>query len=360
MTGKNDRESGGAAGAPSGDVPPAARTEPTIARGADTAIGTCLGVTAADRVVVFGDEPTRGIARALARAAQDRGAAVEVVWLEEVGERPLSEVPEALFGRLRSFAPTVSVFAAQGMPGEIRFRIPLGRMLNQELRTRHGHMIGISERLMLTGMQVDYQRVAKVTRTVFERVRTAHTIRVSNADGTDLVATFAANGPTWVPWTGIYHQQGDWGNLPEGETFTCPASVDGIVTVRLIGDHFSKAYGLLDDPMRIELDGGRIAEVTHPDRTLREAFLGHLRAAANGTRVGEFAIGTNVGLGAVTGNLLQDEKLPGVHMAFGDPYGHLTGADWSSDVHVDVIPFDVDVEVDGDVLMRAGRFVDVL
>ncbi len=27
----------------------------------------------------------------------------------------------------------------------------------------------------------------------------------------------------------------------------------------------------------------------------------------------------------VVGNILQDEKIPGVHMAFGDPYGRHTG-----------------------------------
>ena len=30
------------------------------------------------------------------------------------------------------------------------------------------------------------------------------------------------------------------------------------------------------------------------------------------------------------GVLLQDEKIPGVHLAFGDPYGSQTGADWKS------------------------------
>jgi aminopeptidase len=73
--------------------------------------------------------------------------------------------------------------------------------------------------------------------------------------------------------------------------------------------------------------------------------------------VGEFAIGTNVGLTEPTGNLLQDEKMPGLHVAFGDPYGHFTGADWSSDIHVDVIPFAVDVDVDGEALVRDGAFV---
>jgi aminopeptidase len=53
--------------------------------------------------------------------------------------------------------------------------------------------------------------------------------------------------------------------------------------------------------------------------------------------VGEFAIGTNIGVRDVIGNILQDEKIPGVHIAFGNPYGAHTGADWYSATHIDVV-----------------------
>ena len=48
----------------------------------------------------------------------------------------------------------------------------------------------------------------------------------------------------------------------------------------------------------------------------------------NSDRVGEFAIGTNIAIRDVIGNILQDEKIPGVHIAFGNPYAVHTGADW--------------------------------
>jgi len=329
----------------------------TIARGAENAVATCLAVRPDDRVVVFTDAATNAIGSALAQAATARGADVTTIVLEDLGTRPLDGVPAGLLERLDALAPTVSVFAAQGQAGEIRFRIPLGRHLQGSLRTRHGHMIGIDPTLMATGMQVDYRRVAAATMAVYQRVRDARTITARNADGTDLTAHFDPAHAAWVPWTGLLHEQGDWGNLPEGETFTCPVRVDGTLTARLIGDHFSKTHGLLDVPLRITLVDGLATAVEHPDAGLRDAFWSHLTRAVNGTRVGEFAIGTNVGLSAPTGNLLQDEKLPGLHVAFGDPYGHLTGAAWQSDVHVDVIPFDIDLDVDGESLLRAGAFV---
>ena len=50
------------------------------------------------------------------------------------------------------------------------------------------------------------------------------------------------------------------------------------------------------------------------------------------------------------GILLQDEKFPGVHLAFGDPYGSQTHADWKSRTHVDVLTRDCNVWIDD----RAG------
>jgi aminopeptidase len=73
--------------------------------------------------------------------------------------------------------------------------------------------------------------------------------------------------------------------------------------------------------------------------------------------VGEFAIGTNIGLKDVIGNILQDEKLPGVHIAFGDPYGAHTGAQWKSSTHIDVVGRKFDIWADDRQIMSAGEFL---
>ena len=80
----------------------------------------------------------------------------------------------------------------------------------------------------------------------------------------------------------------------------------------------------------------------------------HLLKGAGG--VGEFAIGTNIAVTELSGNLLQDEKIPGIHVAFGNPIGYETGADWTSDVHVDVVPTGCNITVDGKIIMGNGIF----
>ncbi len=73
--------------------------------------------------------------------------------------------------------------------------------------------------------------------------------------------------------------------------------------------------------------------------------------------MGEFAIGTNIGLHSVIGNILQDEKLPGIHMAFGNPYGAHTGAQWYSATHIDVVGRNFDIWADDQKIMNNGKFL---
>ena len=77
--------------------------------------------------------------------------------------------------------------------------------------------------------------------------------------------------------------------------------------------------------------------------------------------MGEFAIGTNLGVTRVIGNILQDEKFPGIHIAFGNPYGEHTGAPWFSSTHIDVVGLGFNIWLESDQgeeqIMRDGRFL---
>jgi leucyl aminopeptidase (aminopeptidase T) len=325
--------------------------------GARVAVETCLNITAADRVIVFTDAPTIAIGEALADAAVARGAQVALKTLEAIGERPLLAVPDALWAFLDDYRPTATFYAASGQKGEIRFRIPLIETLRETYNVRHGHMIGVTPEIMATGMRADYHAVAKRTHEVYEIVRHAQQIRVTNPTGTDLTGTFDHNTLRWVIWDGLYHQQGRWGNLPEGETFTTPVNVEGVITASIMGDFFSKKYGLLAEPIRLEIKDCHLVACSHPDKAMQTEFWDYLDSVENGRRIGEFAVGTNEYLGRLIGNLLQDEKFPGVHVAFGNPYAAYTGAAYDSPVHVDVVMESTSVWVDGQQLMDAGRFV---
>jgi leucyl aminopeptidase (aminopeptidase T) len=78
---------------------------------------------------------------------------------------------------------------------------------------------------------------------------------------------------------------------------------------------------LLSPPVRLVVKGGRLVSVETPDSQLSADIGEYMAQHPNSNRTGEFAIGTNVGLSRIVGNFLQDEKFPGVHIAFGNPYG---------------------------------------
>ena len=215
--------------------------------GARNAVETCLAVQSTDRVCVITDEETQAIGHALADASRRAGAAVDTLLLESFGQRPLTSLPDTLRSAIERVDPTCSFYAAAAKKGEISFRIQLLPWLVHTLGVRHGHMPGITPALMTEGMLADYDEVSRVTSQVAEIVRPARQIQVRSAKGSDIVAQFSPE-LRWVPCPGLYRRQGTWGNLPEGEVFTSPARVDGVLTVDELGDYFSEQYGVLSEP----------------------------------------------------------------------------------------------------------------
>ena len=124
-----------------------------------------------------------------------------------------------------------------------------------------------------------------------------------------------------------------------------------------MGDWFTTKYGLLAKPVVMRVKGNRLISFETEDPELRADIEGYMSQHPDSNRVGEFAIGTNVGLTRIVGNFLQDEKFPGVHIAFGDPYAFETGADWECPTHVDVLASHATVTVDGRKIMEDGRFI---
>ena len=327
-----------------------------LAAGARNAVRVCLNIRPGDRVFIVRDRPRMEIAQAIEEEAAATGAEVLAWTMEDHLQRPATSFPRELADEILRYRPTASFYVGTGLPGELGFRIPMLNLLADDLRCRHGHMIGIDDELMADGMAVDYDEVYRMTHKVYDIARNASSIAVHTALGTDLVATFSPS-LHWIPSDGRYWEQGRWGNLPEGETFTCPHSVDGVLAAEELGDWFTPRYGLISPPLRIVIKGGRVASVETPNEQLGAEFRAYLAQHPCSSRVGEFAIGTNIGLSRIVGNFLQDEKFPGVHIAFGDPYAFETKADWECPSHVDALASHATVTVDGRKIMENGKFL---
>ncbi|MCK5310308.1 MAG: aminopeptidase, partial [Thermoplasmata archaeon] len=86
-------------------------------------------------------------------------------------------------------------------------------------------------------------------------------------------------------------------------------------------------------------------------------FLSYVESDSNANRIGEIGLGTNIFLKEIIRNILQDEKFPTVHVAFGDPYHEKTGATWVSDYHIDLLMRRCSVWIDGKQIMEDGQYI---
>jgi leucyl aminopeptidase (aminopeptidase T) len=125
-----------------------------------------------------------------------------------------------------------------------------------------------------------------------------------------------------------------------------------------VGDYLCEKYGDLGGtPLTIRVEDSRLREAHCENHDLESEFWQYCHTDEFSDRVGEFAIGTNIGVHGVIGNILQDEKIPGIHIAFGNPYGAHTGADWYSSTHIDVVGREFDIWIDGRQIMRGGAIL---
>ena len=322
--------------------------------GARNAVRVCLGLRPDERVTVITDEACRPIADALVREIDDIGSPRAVFVLEEHAPRPLTALPAEIAADMEQ--SPVSIFVARAQANELGSRMQMTDIVNRR-HMRHAHMVNITEQIMCDGMRADFHLVDRLSANVMEIVKGARTIRATTAAGTDITARFDP-ALRWIKTSGLISPE-KWGNLPGGECFTAPADVSGTFVIDgVVGDWLCDRYGLLDrTPLTIQIDKGRLVDAWSENAALRDDFWAYTHTDENSDRVGEFAIGTNIALAALIGNILQDEKFPGVHIAFGNPYGAHTGATWWSSTHIDVVGTGFDIVVDDRPIMREGRFL---
>ena len=327
--------------------------------GARNAVTTCLRISPQEKVTLIADETTLQIAAALAAELAKLGCSWNAFVLEEVGERPLKGMPQVVLDDMET--SQVSIFAVQVQPNELRSRMDMTDVVNRR-HMRHAHMVNITSDVMLQGMRADFNAVDRLSQVVLDKVRAASYVRATTPAGTDIHVQLNPQYK-WFKTSGIISPE-KWGNLPGGECFTAPGEVNGTFVVDgVVGDFLCARYGILQaTPLTLKIEANRLVSASSENRDLEQEFWAYTHTDENSDRVGEFAIGTNIGVSHVIGNILQDEKFPGIHIAFGDPYGNHTGAAWKSTTHIDVVGLRFNIWLGDSIgheeqVMSDGRFL---
>ena len=330
---------------------------PEYSAGARNAVTTCLHIGPAEKVTLITDEACMQIAASIVAELDRVGCTWNAFVLEALAPRPIAAMPALVLDDMES--SHASIFAVEAQPNETHSRMQMTDVVNRR-RMRHAHMVDITGEIMTQGMRADFNEIDRLSQAVLERVRAATYLRATTPAGTDIHAQLTP-AHRWFKTSGIMGP-GRWGNLPGGECFTAPGEVNGVFVVDgVAGDFLCKRYGVLrGTPLTIDIEGNRVARVRCANQDLERDFWAYTHTDANSDRVGEIAIGTNIGVERVIGNILQDEKMPGMHIAFGDPYGAQTRAPWKSSTHLDVVGLDFSIwlgDADGEEqIMRNGLF----
>jgi aminopeptidase len=328
--------------------------DPEFSPGARNAVNVCLRIQKEEKVTLITDRACLEIAASIAAELDKLGSPYNTFVLEELAQRPLINMPQPVLDDMES--SQVSIFAVVAQKNELRTRMQMTDVVNRR-KMRHAHMVNIERRIMLEGMRADFNKVDELSVKVWDIATASHKVRARTAAGTDIVADINPNYK-WLKTSGIISQN-KWGNLPGGEVFTTPGEVNGVFVIDgVVGDYLCAKYGdLRETPLTIHIKKNRLTEAACANRELEDEFWRYTHTDKNSDRVGEFAIGTNIGLHGVIGNILQDEKIPGVHIAFGNPYGAHTGADWDCSTHIDVVGTKFDIWADDRQIMRSGEFL---
>jgi len=210
---------------------------------------------------------------------------------------------------------------------------------------------GITEDLMLHGaINADYQSISIRSARLGKKMADAKQARVQTALGTNLVMSLA--GRQSLVLDGIVKGPGTFAAMPDGESAIVP--VEGSTEGTLVVERTMDGIGLLDAPIRMTIVKGRVTKI---DGGASAQRLQQIVEAAdeNATNIAEFAIGTNP-KARLVGNMAEDKKLEGsVHVAIGD--SHVIGGTVKSNIHLDGLLLNPTVELDGEIVVDAGRLL---
>jgi len=328
--------------------------EPELTAAAANAVKVCLGARRGERSTVICDEVCRKGSAAIAFALENEGVEVEAFIIEELGKRPILRFPTAVTDQLAS--SDLSAFWAVPQPGELRARTQI-LDIAVEKKLRHAHILGITIDQFISGLNVDYSRIEAIQNRLIEILHRTSRIRVTSPAGTAFTVPLAPD-QVFVGVNGII-KPGAWENLPSGQLMSVPATAHGtFVADGSLGEWFATKYGdISSTPLQAEIEDGRLKDARCVNPRLAREFLLYVRSNPNGDKIGEFSIGTNIGLKDFTGLSSIDENTPGCHVAFGNPPSPLRNVvGWEAKTKVSLIGKRVDIFADETRIMAGGVF----
>ena len=307
---------------------------------AKIAVEVAMGLKSDEIALIICDQKSRRIGYSLLTATKTAREAVliEINERESNGEEPPSLVANAMLHCDIALIPTTKSMSHTK-----------ARKAACDNGARIATLPGITEDMMERTLDVDYKEMGTLSNRFADLISIANKVEIFTEKGTNL--RFSIEGREGHPDTGICQTPGDFSNLPAGEAYIAP--VEGTASGTLIIDGSLAAYGLLKEPLLINIEEGLIVGLKGDGanflRNTRDKY------GRNAWNVAELGIGTNP-KATITGNVLEDEKVKGtIHIAFGD--NSTFGGNVSVDSHLDGVIEEPTLILDGKTVIDKGELL---
>jgi leucyl aminopeptidase (aminopeptidase T) len=307
----------------------------TTEEAAETIINTCMAVQPKEKVLILTDFALAKIGDIILREARKITDAdmIEIAVGEQHGEEPSADVAYEMKNYDVIIIPTMKSLSHTK-----------ARRDANKAGARIATLPGVTEEMMQRCINIDYLGLEKTNERIKQAFKDSKKIRVTTELGTD-VTTEVVNTRGDI---GLYHNKGDFGNLPAGEVDS--GVRDSITNGKIIVDASFGGIGRLENPITLSVEDGYAVKIEGWQSEALNAILNAVGRDAY--KIAEFGIGTNP-LAAVTGNILEDEKVLGtVHFALGNDLSY--GGKNDVPIHLDAIIREPTIYIDGKKIMEKG------
>ncbi len=307
------------------------------------AIKDCMGTQKGESVLIVTDEQKKKVGYNLYKNALELGHEslyVEMKSREMHGQEPPKQI-----------ADLMKMFDVVLCPTAKSLTHTNARREASALGARIATFPGITEEIMIRGLNADYKKIAALTNKLTEILNDVKIIHVTAPNGTDI--TIDVDGRKAISSKGLFHKKGESGNLPTGESYIAPmeGKSNGVFYV----DGSMAGIGVIKGkPIRIEVKNGLAVDISGGSQAKKLNNIIN-KYGDNGRNIAEFGIGTNDKV-KLSGLLLEDEKVMGtIHIALGD--NKSMGGNVNVPIHLDGVVKKPTVFFDGKMIMKNGKLL---
>lgn len=181
--------------------------------------------------------------------------------------------------------------------------------------------------------------LSSINAALLEQFMGAHTLKITTESGTKLNVELNSDKYRWISNRGLW-QPGRQTILPAGEIATYPAKISGT----LVADYAINTNTLSDidvrlsrSPITVTIFNSQIIDYKCKNEELK-SFLDRNFQINHSKRVGELGFGTNFGIKtAIARNSHVNERVPGIHLGFGQHNQDDELIGYNCPVHLDLI-----------------------